>query len=298
MAKLFDVSGRTGEIFPDVCPICGKRDAHIFMHRFSEYVGEKWAAYVENRGGKWVWCGNCHSFCHMSGEISAWWHNLVTVDEGKLTVEPDYLNEKSAELDQWVNGVIADVISRGGNLGDESCEKCGGVMRPIRESAAAGKTCYKCGWGWVTSCLDPLISDSTVYNLKIRNIEAPTIDELRVLSSVMDGNYLNIKKQIEQGSVAISGNARETKVTAELLRRKGIAFEISPAFPHSFKNSVLTEGVQLIREFSGFAVGTRGRIVDGQGLLLPTVELLSENGDVLTALSVPASALETVKTYS
>lgn len=28
-----------------------------------------------------------------------------------------------------------------------------------------------------------------------------------------------------------------------------------------------------------------------------TVEFLSENGDILTALSVPAAVLETVKTY-
>ena len=89
-------------VFPVICPVCGKRDGHIYMH---EYAGS-------GRGGLWLWCSVCHHSSHSSYRIPFWWKNLEIIDESRLVSNPDYLERNKTDIDNWVNALKAD--HRGG----------------------------------------------------------------------------------------------------------------------------------------------------------------------------------------
>lgn len=42
------------------------------------------------------------------------------------------------------------------------CEKCGSEMKVINENHPDGMTCQNCGWGWVTSYFEPILSDTLI----------------------------------------------------------------------------------------------------------------------------------------
>lgn len=81
------------EFFPVICPICGEKDGHIYMHRHGD----------GQRGGLWLWCSACRYTSHSSYRIPSWWKNLETIDERKLVSWPDYLEENKMDIDKWVN---------------------------------------------------------------------------------------------------------------------------------------------------------------------------------------------------
>ena len=45
------------------------------------------------------------------------------------------------------------------------CEKCGSEMKVINENHPDGMTCQNCGWGWVTSYFEPILSDTWDYHI-------------------------------------------------------------------------------------------------------------------------------------
>lgn len=45
------------------------------------------------------------------------------------------------------------------------CEKCGAVMTPLDPERPIGMECPECGWGWVTSYIEPKAEDATIYSI-------------------------------------------------------------------------------------------------------------------------------------
>ena len=86
------------DTFPVFCPVCGKRDGHIYMHA---HAGSQ-------RGGIWLWCSACHHTSHSSYRIPLWWKNLEIIDESRLVSFPDYLEGYKMNIDNWVNKLKAD----------------------------------------------------------------------------------------------------------------------------------------------------------------------------------------------
>lgn len=84
------------EKFPTVCPVCGKETAHMFFYRFKP---------DESRGGMWLWCSSCHSSSHTLAVVPKWWINLDDICSNRLASLPDYLEENSTLIDEWVNSL-------------------------------------------------------------------------------------------------------------------------------------------------------------------------------------------------
>ena len=78
--------------FPTVCPVCGKQEAHLYMHKESG----------ENIGGLWVWCSSCKNYIHATYQIPQWWKNSLEIKESELLPNPQYLEENKDFLDMWV----------------------------------------------------------------------------------------------------------------------------------------------------------------------------------------------------
>ena len=92
IAKIIELLNNQNTTFPTICPVCGESTAHIYMHRYNA-----------KRGGIWIWCGHCKQFAHMSGQIPNEWNNAPFIDATMLCAIPDYLDDFSAEIDEWVN---------------------------------------------------------------------------------------------------------------------------------------------------------------------------------------------------
>lgn len=85
------------ECFPVMCPICGKRDGHLFLYKPNE---------KETRGGVWTWCSACHNSIHASFRIPEWWRNPPDIIFGNLAAIPDYLEDNKMYIDQWMNRLL------------------------------------------------------------------------------------------------------------------------------------------------------------------------------------------------
>ena len=94
---IFDMANHGKTPFPSVCPICGKKTAHVYVHRHDD-----------RHCGIWTWCGSCGSYSHMSGELPKWWKNPDFVDADQLCSEPEYLETVSDKIDSWVNSILPD----------------------------------------------------------------------------------------------------------------------------------------------------------------------------------------------
>ena len=79
------------------------------------------------------------------------------------------------------------------------CEKCGSQMRPLDPQKPIGMTCDKCGWGWATTYIEPILSDTTTYCLTIRKMNCPDAKALRVLANILNCNYIKANEQISSG---------------------------------------------------------------------------------------------------
>lgn len=92
------------ECFPVVCPVCGKRQGHLYFHRYKE---------GNERGGMWVWCSACHHSEHATYRVPKWWKNLESISFEKLAAIPLYLEKNKADIDEWVNRLIFPELSSG-----------------------------------------------------------------------------------------------------------------------------------------------------------------------------------------
>ena len=89
---IYDYAMQPNSKFPTKCPRCSKTSTHFYMHRHDE-----------KHGGIWIWCSSCKSFIHMDGTIPEWWKNCEAVDIKKLYAVPDYLDNMTDKIDQWVS---------------------------------------------------------------------------------------------------------------------------------------------------------------------------------------------------
>lgn len=100
MEILSNIEVKSKVRFPVICPVCGKREGHIFFNRDKKN---------SERGGMWVWCSVCHHSVHATFRIPEWWSNLELINIDKLTSYPDYLEENKACIDKWVNKLFVDL---------------------------------------------------------------------------------------------------------------------------------------------------------------------------------------------
>lgn len=84
------------ECFPVVCPICGKKEGHLYFHRYKE----------EELGGVWIWCSACYHSAHARYQLPKWWKNSEEIISEKLASHPDYLEDNKRFIDEWVNKLI------------------------------------------------------------------------------------------------------------------------------------------------------------------------------------------------
>lgn len=93
---LDSIEGEEKEQFPVLCPICGKREGHLYFHRYNN----------ESVGGMWAWCSACRHSMHTRFKLPEWWENLEIINFQELTSYPDYLERNKGVIDEWMNKLM------------------------------------------------------------------------------------------------------------------------------------------------------------------------------------------------
>lgn len=114
------------------------------------------------------------------------------------------------------------------------CEKCGNEMEYFIDDSTCGTTCKNCGWGCVTTYQDPIKLDNTDYELCIKPIVNPSVDNLHCIASLLGCNFLESKSKL-QNSIIFTKKAIAIIDIALKLKSNNIAFTIMPEFPYEIE---------------------------------------------------------------
>ena len=74
------------------------------------------------------------------------------------------------------------------------CENCGNKMRYSQEEHTALWVCDQCGNGVATTIFDPIEFDVTDYHICINKSVISSVETIRVVSGIVNCNYLESKK--------------------------------------------------------------------------------------------------------
>ena len=213
---------------PAVCPVCGSKSGHIYLHRYGE----------EHCGGSWVWCSNCHSYSHASFRVPEWWRNLSNISITQLQAVPVVLEQQADLIDSFVNKMIAvhDDHELRNNISNGLCEKCGAVLEiaiPNDRIGTYSIECPNCHWGYATTYIDPICRDETQYSIVLLEGNDTSAKKVRAVNKVSHRNLLKSKQLIESApQVIFKGKALEIDEMKEILEEEQVRFKIEPDYPY------------------------------------------------------------------
>lgn len=113
------------------------------------------------------------------------------------------------------------------------CEKCGAEMVPADPNKPTGMECPKCGWGWVTSYIDPKYEDETIYRVILDEGNKAGKDQLKAVSIILDCNFIAAKETINNPSKCLAeGRADEVDSVVQQLKEADMQFHVEPEYPY------------------------------------------------------------------
>ena len=113
------------------------------------------------------------------------------------------------------------------------CEKCGAEMRPIDPNKPVGMTCPKCGWGWATSYIDPIVEDAVNYTVVLLDGNISSREVIKTISGITGTNFLQAKKMIENAPAKVFvGKAVAVRNVLNEFKASSISYKVDPPFPY------------------------------------------------------------------
>ena len=112
------------------------------------------------------------------------------------------------------------------------CNKCNNEMVYFKRGQSCGWTCPKCGSGIVTSYVDEIQMDTTIYTLTLKPSNNACADDYKVVAKLCNSPILEAKKKTESGCILARGLATKIKECIKKLDGTSLSYEISPDFPY------------------------------------------------------------------
>lgn len=214
------------EPLPTLCPVCGKKSGHIYIHRYDDV-----------RGGSWVWCSSCHCYSHASYRVPDWWRNPSKFTILDLHARPDNLDDHADYIDDFINKLLAihdDKELRASRSTSTPCEKCGTLVEriiPEGLGGTLGEVCPNCGWGAVTSYFDPIVTDQTKYQITLLAGNNTSIEIIRAVNQVSHRNLLRSRELILSApQIIFEGRALEVHNKKIILDQANVLYNIEPDY--------------------------------------------------------------------
>ena len=112
------------------------------------------------------------------------------------------------------------------------CEKCGCEMQYFREYSTQGWKCPKCGWEVVTTYIDPMHEDETLYEIIISSDNAIDKGSIFLLKEVTHLTTPDALIILKSGNyIFYKGKAVDIMKKKKDLDSMGIRYVILPEFP-------------------------------------------------------------------
>jgi hypothetical protein len=92
--------------------------------------------------------------------------------------------------------------------------------------------CESCGWGFVTTYIEPIHLDETEYTLCIAPIATPSIEIIRCIANTLMCNYLNTKERLTN-EIVLKNKAVTIRDLARALHKCNINYTITPDYPYN-----------------------------------------------------------------
>ena len=113
------------------------------------------------------------------------------------------------------------------------CEKCGAEMIPLDPNKPIGMECPECGWGWVTSYIEPKYEDETVYSITLEQGNDINKTILKAISQIKNCNFIEAKNLIENPNKALTeGRAMEIDKVVQILEQASVKYSIELEWPY------------------------------------------------------------------
>jgi len=111
------------------------------------------------------------------------------------------------------------------------CEKCGSKMIPIQKEGTTGMVCPNCGFGFVTSYIDPMYEDQNEYEIYLSKGNKITNKNYFLIQSITGKNIQEIKQLFESSPYLLyKGHAAEVRELMNKLDESGVKYVIAPDF--------------------------------------------------------------------
>lgn len=118
---------------------------------------------------------------------------------------------------------------------DYKCDKCGNIMIPIQKEGVTGMVCPNCGFGFVTSYIDPMYEDQNVYEVYLSTGNTITNKNYFLIQSITGKNIQEIKQLFESSPFLLyKGHAVEVRELKNKLDESGVKYVIVPDFNYEF----------------------------------------------------------------
>lgn len=112
------------------------------------------------------------------------------------------------------------------------CPECGTEMIENYEKPSLLLYCPKCGCKLATTRWDAIDLDETNYELLLEKIESPSIESIKIISSLTGQNFIETRTNLINGNVSFIGCALEIMEKKKICDDNNIKYFISPAFPY------------------------------------------------------------------
>lgn len=113
-----------------------------------------------------------------------------------------------------------------------TCPECGSEMDVVYDKPALNLTCPMCGCKMATTKWDEIDLDDTKYQIQLKTISNPTIDQIKFISKFTGVNFIASKSMLEKGSLIYEGSAVDILEKKKELESNNISFFIHPFFKY------------------------------------------------------------------
>ena len=106
-------------------------------------------------------------------------------------------------------------------------------MVPIDPNKPIGMKCPKCGWGWVTSYIEPKLKDVTVYSIFLEQGNELGVESIKAVSKVANCNFIQAKEMIIRAPQQMAeGRAVDIERYVKLLNKASVKYYIEPGWTY------------------------------------------------------------------
>jgi len=105
-------------------------------------------------------------------------------------------------------------------------------MEPRREGSTQGLFCKSCDWAVVTTYIDPMLLDETIYEVRLSGGDFRNETHVKAVAEVSGCNFLHARRLLQEpASLVYKGKAPAVARAEAVLMAVGIGTRITPPFP-------------------------------------------------------------------